>query len=510
MPSGSSVAIPFPPGYRASGVLLHVTSLPSPYGVGDLGPQAYAWVDQLSRAGQRWWQVLPLGPAGNGSSPYQSPSTFALSLDLVSPDQMVADGFLMKSDIPPTGFRQGPAQYDDAARFKGHLLDKAFDRFCGNPTHPRHREFEGFAHEHAWWLEDYALYMALCQRHPNMSYRHWPGGLGRREPGALAAARRELAGEMARIRFAQFVVYRQWTALRNFARDRRVGLIGDLPIFVAPDSADVWASPELFLLDSDCWPSELAGVPPDYFSPTGQLWGNPLYNWEAHRLTGYAWWLQRIKGVLEQVDLIRIDHFRGFEAAWHVARDAASAAEGEWKPGPGEDFFRHAKAALGGLPFIAEDLGHITAPVRALRDAFELPGMRVLQFAFDGLPDNPFAPHLYPHNSVAYTGTHDNNTVQGWFGEIETWQRDAVWRYIQHYVAPQDMAWKFIEMVANSQAALAIFPLQDLLNLGAEARMNVPGIAEGNWGWRYTPEMPVAAALERLRQMTERSGRWRS
>jgi 4-alpha-glucanotransferase len=505
----SSISFPeFPPDYRAAGVLLHVTSLPSPYGIGDVGPGALEWIDRLHDAGQTWWQSLPLGPTGYGNSPYQSLSSFAGNGLLISPDSLIEDGLLQKSDCEGYAFPATTINYESVIPFKHRLLELAWNHFQGRARADLQPAFEQFCNEHAHWLDDYALFRALKAKHGGAYYLEWPAELVRRDPTALAQARRDLANQVDQVRFAQFLLFSQGARLQARARAKGLRLIGDLPFFVSPDSSDVWANPELFLLDDDRRPRFVAGVPPDYFSPTGQLWGNPVYNWEALRQTGYRWCIDRLRALLAHVDAIRLDHFRAFAAAWHVPAGAATAQSGQWVPGPGADFFTAVQKELSGLPFIAEDLGIITPDVSALRDQFQIPGTKVLQFAFDGHSDNPYLPENYVRNAVVYTGTHDNNTTRGWFEELPEYQRQNLWRYVKR--PPSDAATAapaLLELAWKSGAALAIAPLQDLLNLGKEARMNVPGQAGGNWRWRCTEDMLGAPAFDSLLALTKSSKR---
>ena len=499
---------PFSPDYRASGLLLHVTSLPSPYGIGDVGPAALKWIDQLREAGQSWWQSLPLGPTGYGNSPYQSLSSFVGNELLISPDWLIEDGLLSASDSTPPSFSETAVDYSTVIPFKRRLLERAWTNFrAGMPTEFK-VAFEQFCNDQAHWLDDYSLFRVLKAKHKGAYYLEWSEELVKRVPAALDQARRDLASQIDQVRFAQFLLFRQADRLRRHANAKGVHLIGDLPFFVSPDSSDVWANPELFLLDEQQKPRFVAGVPPDYFSSQGQLWGNPVYNWDALRQTGYRWCIDRIRALLAHVDVIRLDHFRGFAAAWHVPGGAATAQSGQWVPGPGADFFNTAKRELGGLPFIAEDLGLITQDVRSLLDEFQVPGTRVLQFAFDGHADNPYLPHNYVHNTVVYTGTHDNPTSREWYDELPRDQRQNLWRYLQ---VPEGesghVARNLIRLAWSSTAALAIAPLQDLLNLGSEARMNVPGRAEGNWSWRCTEEMLSTADFYSLRELTQSSNR---
>jgi 4-alpha-glucanotransferase len=499
---------PFATDRRASGVLLHVTSLPSPYGIGDLGASAFAWVDRLAGAGQSWWQALPLGPTGYGNSPYQPLSSFAGNVLLISPDQLALDGLLKRSDLDGASFPTGAVDYPAVIRFKHGLLGRAWSNFRAGVRPDLGPAFDRFCNDQAHWLDDYALFRALKARHGGAHYLEWPDALVRRDPAALDEARRELADPIGLARFAQFLVFAQGARLREHANARGVRFIGDLPFFVSPDSSDVWANPEFFQLDDRRRPRFVAGVPPDYFSPEGQLWGNPVYDWEVLRRAGYRWWIDRLRALLAHVDLVRLDHFRGFAAAWHVPAGSATARSGQWLPGPGADLFRAAREALGGLPLIAEDLGLITPDVRRLREEFHLPGMKVLQFAFDGNPDNPFLPHNYGPDSVVYTGTHDNDTTRGWFEALPEAEKRAVWSYLGRSPGEDaDVAWGLIRLAWKSPAALAVTPLQDLLSLGSEARMNRPGKADGNWGWRFTDEMLSAPAFQRLRELTVRSGR---
>jgi len=500
---------PFGPRSRASGILLHVTSLPSPYGIGDVGPAAYSWVDLLHEAGQSWWQALPLGPTGYGNSPYQSLSSFAGNGLLVSPDLLMEEGLLTSRDCQDgRNFSKTAVDFDAVIAFKHRLLEKAWSNFSA-ATHTELRsDFDRFCAEQAHWLDDYALFRALKAHHRGADFLDWPEELVRREPSVLARARHDLAAKINQSRFAQFILFRQGEHLKDYAHQRGIALIGDVPFFVSPDSSDVWASPEWFQLDDRRRPRFVAGVPPDYFSATGQLWGNPVYDWERLRQSGYRWCVDRLKALLSHVDLVRLDHFRGFCAAWHVAPDARTAEFGHWVQGPGADFFRAIQRELGHLPFIAEDLGLITPDVVALRDQFELPGMRVLQFAFDGHSDNPHLPNNYSENSVVYTATHDNTTTRAWFEALPENLRRLTSTHFKHTVTRTDeAAWEMIQLAWSSRAGLAMVPLQDVLNLGVEGRMNLPGTAVGNWRWRCTEEMLATPAYDRLRDLTAASGR---
>ena len=499
---------PFPPHYRASGVLLHVTSLPSPYGVGDVGPMAMRWIDLLHEAGQSWWQSLPLGPTGYGNSPYQPLSSFAGNSLLISPDWLIEEGLLRRSDCDISWCSETRVDFDKVVSFKHGLLEIAWSNFSVARNSKLRVAFEQFCHEQAHWLDDYALFRALKASHGGACYLDWPTELVQRQPAALAKARRDLANQIQGFRFAQFLLYRQGARLREHAREKGTRLIGDLPFFVSPDSSDVWVNPDLFLIDEEHRPRFVAGVPPDYFSPKGQLWGNPVYDWDAHRRSGYRWFIDRLRSLLAHVDAVRLDHFRGFVAAWHVPAGANTAQGGHWVPGPNADLFHAVEAELEALPFFVEDLGIITPDVYALRDKFHLPGTRVLQFAFDGQSHNPYLPENYTPNTVVYTGTHDNAPTRAWYEELPEDQRQNVWRYLKTPPAyNRDVAWSLIQLAWSSMAALAIAPLQDLLNLGAEARMNVPGRTDGNWAWRCTEELLTGPYLQSLAELTSSTNR---
>ena len=498
---------PFPVAYRASGLLLHVTSLPSPYGIGDLGASAFAWVDHLNYAGQRWWQALPLGPTGYGNSPYQSMSSFAGNAMLISPGSLISDGLLTATD-GPADFAPDLVDYEAVIPFKTRLLQTAWRNFKLGQRKDLRPAYDEFCFQHEQWLEDYALFRSLKAKYHGAYYLDWPKELVQRNPHALDEARRELANEIDQVRFGQFLLFRQADQLKEHAHSKGIGLIGDLPFFVSPDSSDVWANPELFLLDEHRRPRFVAGVPPDYFSAQGQLWGNPVYNWEVLRATGHRWAVDRMRALLAHVDVIRLDHFRGFAAAWHVPAGAPTAQSGQWVQGPGAEFFEAVRKELGRLPFIAEDLGIITPDVQFLRDQFQVPGTRVLQFAFDGHSDNPYLPHNFVSNTVVYTGTHDNPPTREWYEELPDYQRHSMWSYLKR--APGDgaeAAPALIHLAWSSMAALTIAPLQDLLNLGAETRMNVPGRAEGNWRWRSSEDMWSLPAFQWLHELTEAAQR---
>lgn len=488
------------PDLRTCGVLLHCTSLPSPYGIGDLGPAAYAWVDVLARALQTWWQVLPLGPTGYGDSPYQCFSAFAGNPLLISPELLLADGLLQPGDLSGADFPPDRVEFERVIPYKSRLLSLAWERFRAGAGQGLVDAFEAFCQQHAAWLDEYALFMAIKQTQGGASWQSWPRPLRMREPQALAAARRELDGQARLNKFHQFLFFRQWQALRAYAHDRGVRLLGDMPIFVAIDSADVWAQPELFKLDAERRPRVVAGVPPDYFSATGQLWGNPLYEWEVHRHTGYAWWIARTKATLTLVDCIRLDHFRGFEAAWEVPAGNPTAEVGAWVRGPGAELFEACRAAVGSLPLVAEDLGVITPEVDALRQQLGLPGMRILQFAFGGARECRFLPHRYERHTVVYTGTHDNTTTLGWYRGLTAEEHRTFRRYVPG--TGDGPAWDLIRLAWSSVAECAIAPLQDILSLGPEARMNLPGQPRGNWRWRCPPHLLRETVLDKLAEIT--------
>jgi 4-alpha-glucanotransferase len=498
---------PFPPECRAAGLLLHVTSLPSRYGIGDLGASAFSWIDRLHDAGQRWWQALPLGPTGYGNSPYQSLSSFAGNVLLISPGGLISDGLLRVSDCE-SHFAPDVVDYGAVIPFKQRLLEKAWTNFKAGERNDLRPDYDEFRAQHANWLDDYALFRALKAKYHGAYYLEWPAKLVQRHSDALTEARRELATQIDQVCFAQFLLFRQGDQLKEYAHRKGVSLIGDLPFFVSPDSSDVWANPELFLLNEQRRPRFVAGVPPDYFSAQGQLWGNPVYNWDALRSTNYRWCLERLRALLAHVDVIRLDHFRGFAAAWHVAAGASTAQSGQWVQGPGAGFFQTVQTELGRLPFIAEDLGLITPDVEALRDQFEVPGTRVLQFAFDGHADNPYLPHNFVPNTVAYTGTHDNATTRQWYEELPEYQRQHLWEYVKGSPGEStEAAATLMRLAWSSVAALTIAPLQDVLNLGRGTRMNVPGRTDGNWGWRSPDDMLSFQAARWLQELTESSKR---
>ncbi len=504
-PGGAGQAPVATPFERAAGVLLHPTSLPGPHGVGELGPEALRWVDLLAESGQRLWQVLPLGPTGYGDSPYQSFGTFAGNPYLIDVGALVADGWLASDDLEPLrALPRAAVDYGGLYRVKLPLLRRAADAFLagGGAADPG---FRAFQEREAAWLEDFALFMALKEEAGGAPWTEWPRALRLRDPAALADARERLGAETARQRVWQYWFHRQWARLKAYAAARDVRVLGDVPIFVALDSADVWSHPELFHLDDDGRPTVVAGVPPDYFSATGQRWGNPLYRWDVHEASGYAWWVARLRSALAQVDVVRVDHFRGFAAYWEIPADEPTAVRGRWVEGPGGGLFEVLRRELGGLPVVAEDLGVITPDVEALRDAFGLPGMKVLQFAFAGGADDPYLPHNYPRACVVYTGTHDNDTTAGWYATAPEAERDHVRRYLGR--PDEEVVDGLVRLAYASVADMAVVPLQDLLGLGSEARMNTPGRADGNWRWRFAWEDVPGWLGPHLRDMAALYGR---
>jgi 4-alpha-glucanotransferase len=494
---------------RTSGILLHPTSLPGPRGVGELGSTARAFVDRLAASEQSWWQMLPLHPPGYGGSPYASPSAFAGHPLLIDLSVLAERGWLPEEDL--RDLESTCADLDDDTYAIGRvddrrrrLLHRAYDGWV-EQGRPRRDDFEAFRRREQYWLDDYALYVALEEVHGGASWREWREPLVARETEAIEEAREALSETVERTAFLQWLFFEQWNDLRDYAAERGVQLIGDAPIFVAMDSADVWAHREIFRLDEYGNPEGVAGVPPDYFSETGQKWGNPLYDWDALAKNDYQWWLQRLERVLSTVDFVRIDHFRGFEAYWEVPPEAPTAETGTWRDGPGDDFFEAVRDHFGELPLIAEDLGTITEEVHELRDRHDLPGMKVMQFAFQGEPDHPFLPHTYPERCVAYTGTHDNDTTLGWYRDADEAMRGQVRDYLS--CEDDEIPWAMIEALFESDAELGVLPAQDVLELGSEARMNTPGTESGNWDWRLTRDQLDDERWERLGEVTRRTGR---
>ncbi len=496
---------------------MHPTSFPGRFGIGDLGDGAYRFVEWLERAGQRVWQVLPLGPTGYGDSPYQSFSTFAGNWLLISPERLVADGVLAQSSIDDApAFPVDKVDFGWVIDWKRKLLQQAADNFFANTAHSEHEAFEQFCRENDWWLSDYTFFVAVKEAQGGLPWNQWEEGVAKRYGLSLHEWGTRLGNEIRTLKFAQYHFFKQWSALKEFANARGVRIIGDIPIYVAHDSADVWAHPELYHLDDAGNPTVVAGVPPDYFSATGQLWGNPIYRWELHAERGFDWWIERIRATLRMVDWIRIDHFRGFEAYWEVPATEATAVNGRWVKGPCDALFEAVRNALGDVPVVAENLGVITDEVEALRKHHGFPGMAVLQFAFGkDAAHSGLLPHKWEHDTVAYTGTADNDTTIGWWKAEggSTQDRKAVKAeraYAKQYLdtSGKDIQWVCIRTVMASVADTAIFPLQDVLGLDTDARMNLPGSFGGhNWTWRYTEEQLVNDLADKLHGLAEIFGR---
>lgn len=500
---------------RLSGILLHPTSLPSPYGIGDLGGGAYGFVDFLVDSGQQVWQILPLGPIGHGNSPYSAYSALAGNPLLISLDILCQDGFLTEEDLQELiEFLQAKNPSTDRVNYelviesKTPLFKKACETFKNQAGEENWQQFHSFCQNYAYWLDDYALFMALKQANNDLPWYQWDSAIASRQPQILQKWRQRLESDIFYQQFLQFTFFRQWTSLKEYANEKKVQIFGDIPIYVAHDSVDVWANQEIFCLDEETGEAALmAGVPPDYFSETGQLWGNPVYKWEKLEEDNFKWWVQRIKGMLEYVDIMRIDHFRGFEAFWAVPQGETTAINGEWVTAPGEAFFDILEQELGTLPIIAEDLGVITPEVEALRDKFNFPGMKVLHFAFDSDRANSFLPFNYTNrNCVVYTGTHDNNTTVGWFEDRSHSERARVTDFTGG-ICNEGIHWTLIRLALSSVANLAIFPVQDLLGLGTKAKMNTPGTVEDNWSWRYHPNGLTQDIASHLKHLTNLYGR---
>jgi 4-alpha-glucanotransferase len=498
---------------RCSGILLHVTSLPGDHGIGDLGNSAHGFVEFLAHAGQKIWQVLPLSPTGYGDSPYQCFSAFAGNPLFIDLKALTEQGLLSTQDLsnPPT-FPEQHVEYGRVINFKQALLRKAGEAFLFEASQPHRRGFDTFCQNNSNWLDDYALFMACKRFHNNVAWTHWDRNIRQRDPAALEEQRDKLSSEIQIHKFAQFEFFQQWERLKAHCARHGIKIMGDIPIYVAHDSADVWAHPDLFRLDEQGNPRAVAGVPPDYFSATGQRWGNPLYRWDVSAASGHRWWLDRVRASLTLFDLVRLDHFRGFEAYWEVPASAATAAGGKWVKGPGAEFFQTLQTELKELPFVAENLGVITPEVEGLRKQFRFPGMSLLQFAFGSDPQGPsFRPHNYSPELVAYTGGHDNDTTVGWWSSSGAGESTRTAQEIQEehdftraYLGFQDepIHWVFIRTVLASVANVAIIPLQDVLGLGSDARMNLPGTLSGNWRWRYKTDRLTKEIIEHLRRLT--------
>jgi 4-alpha-glucanotransferase len=489
---------------RASGILLHPTSLPSRGGIGDFGPAAYRFVDFLASARQGFWQVLPLGPLGYGNSPYSSTSAFAGNPLLISLERLAQHGWIDAGKLSGLADESGAVEYDHVFAAKMHLLFEAAKNFTASTAGRARERFNEFRAENSWWLDDFVLFDALRAQQKLESWNRWPHDLVHRDPSALEKTRKELAAELEVRSALQFAFYEQWQALRRYCSERSIRIAGDVAIFINHDSADVWTHPELFRLKESLEPEVVAGVPPDFFSKTGQRWGNPLYRWDAMKASGYAWWIQRLRWATRNCDYVRLDHFRGFDQFWEIPAAEPTAVNGRWVDGPRDDLFQKLREALGGLPFFAEDLGYITPEVHALRDRLQIPGMAVLQFGFGDTGAHIYLPHRAAEK-VVYTGTHDNDTTVGWWnsGTSEDERRHAL-----AYVGRSDdgIHWAFIRAAQSSPANLSIVPLQDVLGLGSEGRMNTPSLHGGNWKWRCPTELPVevAAKLAALAEVTDR------
>jgi 4-alpha-glucanotransferase len=494
---------------RSSGILLHPTSFPSRFGIGDFGPEAYQFIDFLAESGQQLWQVLPLSPTGYGNSPYMSYSAFAGNPMLICPETMQQKGLLSEEDLAQIPeFPKGSVDFEKVIPVKMKWLETAYQTFQTNTTDEQYQQLEKFCDRTAYWIEDYALFMALKEKHHSAAWTSWePPAVRKHQPEALETVRQELSSRISFYKFLQFEFNQQWQALKQYANDKNVQIVGDIPIYVAHDSADVWANSDLFYLDEETGETSLmAGVPPDYFAPeTGQLWGNPVYNWEKLKETEFEWWVERFRTTFDAVNLLRIDHFRGFEAFWAVPKGETTAKNGQWLKGPGIEFFEGIGNKLGKLPIIAEDLGLITPEVDALRDHFDFPGMKILQFAFESPPEQHFLPHNYKNqNCVVYPGTHDNDTTVGWYQQLPAEAKEKLWRYLDKpQSAESEIHWELIRLGWSTIANQSIAQLQDVLGLGNEARMNAPGKPEGNWSWRYQPEDLSLELRSRLKRLTE-------
>ena len=488
---------------RSSGILFHPTSLPGKYGIGTLGKEAYAFIDFLKKSRQKLWQIFPLGPTGYGDSPYQSFSSFAGNPYLIDFDLLIEAHLLSEEDLRDVFFGDNEEYIDYGAIYnqKYPLLRKAYENFKSSDNHEMRENLEHFKRENASWLNDYSLYISLKNHFNGLPWNEWAHDIKNREHGAMEHYKNELADNIEYHNFIQFLFFKQWGDVKRYANENGIKIIGDIPIFVAADSSDAWANPEIFLFDEERKPVKVAGVPPDYFSATGQLWGNPLYNWQKLKETNYSWWVERVKANLSTCDIIRIDHFRGFEAYWAVPYGDDTAINGQWEPGPGIDLFNAIKSQLGELPIIAEDLGLMTQGVIDLREATGFPGMKILGFAFDSGEENDYLPHTYTKNCVVYTGTHDNDTLIGWFQKAKEEDRQFARDYLNSR-SDDEIHWDAIRGAWSSVANMAISPVQDFLGLGSEARINTPGVAAGNWQWRLRHGVLTDELAERIAKLT--------
>ena len=489
---------------RSSGILFHPTSLPGKYGIGTLGKEAYAFIDFLKKSKQKLWQIFPLGPTGYGDSPYQSFSSFAGNPYLIDFDLLIEAHLLSEEDLKDIFFGDNEEYIDYGAIYnqKYPLLRKAYENFKSSDNSEMKGALENFKRENNSWLNDYSLYISLKNHFNGLPLNEWPQDIKNRENAAMEHYKNELADDIEYHNFIQFLFFKQWGDVKRYANENGIKIIGDIPIFVAADSSDAWANPEIFLFDKERKPVKVAGVPPDYFSATGQLWGNPLYNWEKLRDTNYNWWVERVRANLSTCDIIRIDHFRGFEAYWAVPYGDDTAINGQWEPGPGIDLFNAIKSQLGELPIIAEDLGLMTQGVIDLREATGFPGMKILGFAFDSGEENDYLPHTYTKNCVVYTGTHDNDTLVGWFQKAKEEDREFARNYLNSR-ADEEIHWDAIRGAWSSVACMAISPVQDFLGLGSEARINTPGVASGNWQWRLKQGVLTDELAEKIAKLTK-------
>jgi len=492
---------------RGSGLLLHITSLHSPFGIGDLGPAAYKFVDFLSESKQYAWQILPINPieTRNFNNPYRSHSVFAGNTLLISPELLIQDHLLSQKEIGTLpSFPPGRTDYGSVASCKDRIFDTVYENFKRNIEIYRN-EYEKFCSENSSWLDDYALFVALKGRFQGEPWSGWDRNIRDRDPGTLGVLKKELREAIEREKCLQFIFISQWSRLRSYCNSKGIKIIGDVSIYVSYESVDLWTHPEIFKLDGEKRPEYVSGVPPDYFSETGQLWGEPVYRWDVLKESGYSWWLKRMEHSLKLFDLVRLDHFRGFVAYWEVPAGEKNAVNGKWVKGPGEDFFGALLGKFPSLPIIAEDLGIITQDVRDVLSRFKFPGMNVIQFAFDDtFPESPYLPHRNAENSVVYTGTHDNNTVRGWFEKEATSKiRERIFQYVGREVPAEEIHQEFIRLAMSSGARLAIIPVQDVLGLGGEARMNLPAASEGNWQWQLQSDQLTPSAAKLLLEMTE-------
>lgn len=494
---------------RLSGIILHPTSLPGPDGIGDIGPEAYRWIDFLSKTDCNLWQMLPLGPTGYGDSPYQCFSAFAGNPMLISPALLLENGLISRQDLSDRpDFPNDKIIFEKVIYWKHLLLQRAINQFKKSTSNDMKNAFEEFQQKEKSWLDDYALFMSIKKFQEASAWSSWKLDFRQRKPDSIESFRKQHAESINVIKIQQFLFFSQWTLLKQYANDNGVKIIGDVPIFIAYDSADAWSHPELFTIDDQGKLTFVAGVPPDYFSETGQLWGNPLYRWNVHQETNYSWWIERMKSALNLFDIIRLDHFRGFAGYWQIPAGMPTAEIGTWEKGPGAKLFNALNKALGNVPIIAEDLGVITPDVIKLRQKYNFPGMKIFQFAFSKDSSDPFLPHNYPVNCVAYTGTHDNDTVLGWYQTAPEVEKDFCRRYMAR--SGSDISWDMIRAVWSSVAVMSLAPIQDFLSLDTEARMNFPGKPSGNWNWRMKPDAINHHLIERIKEINWLYGRGQS